>query len=222
MRISFACPSCNAGGSADAAYIGREVRCRQCNTRFAIRDPEASGPDVYALEEPEAPAPRRVGASGGGEGRSGPEAVFVPARTDERPGRPRRAKEASPRPRPRRGRDAPDIPWARWLARGAAAFLAIVGGIALLAPNGLWLAGCTLMAAGGLFVLIGHFGGAYVAFTEDFVHGFFYLTFPLYTAYYIATNWDDMWVFFACSTAGAGLASVGITLVEHAAAAAAG
>jgi hypothetical protein len=107
-----------------------------------------------------------------------------------------------------------------WLVRSAVAFVVVLLGIALIAPDGVWLAGCILMAAGGLLVLIGHLGGTYVAFTEDFVHGVLYLTIPLYTAYYIVTNWDDMWVFFACSTVGAGMAALGVTLVEWAGAAA--
>ena len=51
MKVSFACPSCNAAGSVDAVHIGKQVRCKHCGAHFAIPDPEASQPDVYALEE---------------------------------------------------------------------------------------------------------------------------------------------------------------------------
>src|SRR4051794_34499291 len=50
MKIPFACPSCNASGSADAAFIGRQVRCKHCGERFAIPDPDDPNADVYALE----------------------------------------------------------------------------------------------------------------------------------------------------------------------------
>ncbi|WP_165227526.1 hypothetical protein [Aquisphaera insulae] len=214
MRVPFACPSCHASGSAESAYIGREVRCKHCNTRFTIPDPESPASDTYDLEERAEPV--RRGAAVG----AGAEAVFVPSRKDDRPGKPRKAKGAAATSKRRPGRDLSDFPWTRWLIRLAVAFVVAVAGIALIAPNGLWLAGCILMATGVMLLVLGHVGGTYVAFTEDFVHGFFYLGFPIYTAYYIVTNWDDMWVFFACSTVGAGLASAGLTLVEWAGAAA--
>ena len=37
---------------------------------------------------------------------------------------------------------------------------------------------------------------------------------PLYTAYYMVTRWDDLWVWFACSTAGVALVLLGTEMVR--------
>ena len=80
MKIPFACPSCNATGSADAAFIGRQVRCKHCGARFAIPDPDDPNADVYALEGAfDAPA-QDDSAS---EAQS---TFFVPSRSDGTPG----------------------------------------------------------------------------------------------------------------------------------------
>ena len=90
--------------------------------------------------------------------------------------------------------------------------------IALLAPHGTWLAGCILMTTGGVLILVGSRRGLR-GIQRGFSLGFFYLLIPLYTAYYIVTRWDDMWVWFACSTVGVGLSLAGIELVRWAGAA---
>ena len=124
------------------------------------------------------------------------------------------------------GADAPEgsegragVPLGHLVDPGGVAFVLILIAIALLAPHGTWLAGCILMATGGVLILVGHLAGAFGAFSEDFLYGLFYLLIPLYTAYYIVTRWDDMWVWFACSTVGAGLSMAGIELVRWAEAA---
>jgi hypothetical protein len=76
MNVSLASPSCNAAGSVDAVHIGKQVRCKHCGAHFAIPDPEASQPDVYALEEP---SPR---SARGTSNSPAEDAVFVPAQTD--------------------------------------------------------------------------------------------------------------------------------------------
>lgn len=60
MRVSFACPSCNAAATVDAIHVGKHVRCKHCGTHFAIPDGETSEPDVYALEESADPAARAI------------------------------------------------------------------------------------------------------------------------------------------------------------------
>ena len=40
MRVSFACPSCNAAGTVDAIHVGKQVRCKHCGAHFAIPDGE--------------------------------------------------------------------------------------------------------------------------------------------------------------------------------------
>ncbi len=65
-------------------------------------------------------------------------------------------------------------------------------------------------------VLVGFGAGAYGAFSEDFLYGVLYLVIPLYTAYYLVTRWDDLWVWFACSTAGVALVLLGTEMVRWA------
>jgi hypothetical protein len=99
------------------------------------------------------------------------------------------------------------------VAAGIASVL-ILTGIAILAPGGLWLVGCILLVVGSLLVLAGYVAGAYGAFSEDFLYGFFYLLIPLYTAYYMVTRWEDLWVWFACSTVGVGMVFLGTELIR--------
>ena len=56
--------------------------------------------------------------------------------------------------------------------------------------------------------------GAYGAFREDFLYGVLYLAIPLYTAYYLVTRWDDLRVWFACSTAGVALVLLGTEVIR--------
>ena len=57
-----------------------------------------------------------------------------------------------------------------------------------------------LAIVGALMVLVGYGAGAYGAFSEDVIYGILYVLIPLLTGYYIVTRWDDLWVWFACST----------------------
>lgn len=75
------------------------------------------------------------------------------------------------------------------------------------------------MVTGAILILAGHLAGAYGAFSEDFIYGLLYLLIPFYTAYYIVTRWDDMWVWFTCSTVGVGVSMIGIELIRWAEAA---
>ena len=34
----------------------------------------------------------------------------------------------------------------------------------------------------------------YGAFSEDVLDGLLYITIPLYTAYYLVTRWEDLWI----------------------------
>jgi hypothetical protein len=88
--------------------------------------------------------------------------------------------------------------------------------IMLLAPHGTWLAGCILLALGSLMIVVGYSAGAYGAFREDVIYGLLYLTIPLYTAYYMVTRWEDLWVWLTCSTAGVGLILLGTELIRWA------
>ncbi len=213
MRVSFACPSCNAPGSIDAVHIGKQVRCKQCGAQFAIPNPDEPEPYVYALEElPEPTVNDKPGSLA-------EDAVFVPSRVDkssyaERPKRQRRRTSETITRTVRRRK--PDFPWQTWLIRVGIAYTVILTAIALIAPDGTWLAGCILLVTGMLLVLVGWSAGAYGAFREDFLYGFLYVVIPVYTAFYIVTRWEDLWVWFTGSTVGVGLVLLGWAMLRWA------
>ena len=69
MKIAFACPSCAAAGSVDAAAAGKSARCKHCGHRFTIPGPGAAEPEVFALDEPRrGDRRRRVRGHGPGPG----------------------------------------------------------------------------------------------------------------------------------------------------------
>jgi hypothetical protein len=210
MKVAFTCPGCGVSGSLDAAHAGKIVRCRHCGCRSAVPaagEPEA---DVYALDEPTTEPPgdmARVPFEG---------SVFVAAGRDEPTGapRPRRPRRKAPRPiAPKRDADSA---WWKWLIGCAAVVLLAIAAIAMLAPQGTLIAGCVLLVIGSVMLMTGYFVGAYGAFREDSLYGFLYILIPLYTAYYLITRWDDLWVWCACSTVGVGLILLGTEIVRWA------
>jgi hypothetical protein len=212
MKIPFTCPSCGASGSVDAAFAGKPARCKPCGYRFTIPTPGETKADVYALDEP-------VGEAAGLTAmRPGPGSLFVPSRGDEPTAdaarRPKRAATGTTA-RPARGRGrASDVAWRAWLVRGMLAAALASAAIALLAPRGTWIVGCLLLGLGSVMVLLGYGVGAYGAFREDVLYGVLYLLVPLYAAYYLVTRWDDLWVWFACSTAGTALVLLGTEMLR--------
>ena len=58
--------------------------------------------------------------------------------------------------------------------------------------------------------------GLYAAFQEDSLYGCLYMIIPLYTAYYIVTRWDELWICFACSTVGFGIVLLGTEMIRWA------
>jgi hypothetical protein len=207
MKIPFACPSCSAGGSIEAAFVGRSARCKKCGHEFKIRGPNDQTPDVYGLKEPATPS---FGPAPAGDFQ---QATFVPAAGRESREMPEGPRFKHPAPRRRRGEER-GFPWLKWLGRAAIALVIVLGLIAQFVPNGIVIAGSVLMALGSIMVLVGYCAGLYGAFCEDFLHGAAYFAFPLYTAYYVVTRWDDMWIWFACSTTGAVLASLGAAIAQ--------
>ncbi len=211
MKILFACPSCAAAGSVDAAAAGKVARCKHCGHRFTISSPDAAESEVYALEEP------TEGTTGIEDVVRSPAAVsaFVPARGDEPATTvPHKSKRPASRltARTAHNRELRSA-WRSWLTWVGAAAIAILA-IALLAPSGVLIAACTVMALGGVMILVGYGVGAYSAFREDFLYGFHYLVIPLYTAYYMVTRWDELWIWFACMTMGVGLILLGIEMAR--------
>jgi hypothetical protein len=212
MRIPFACPSCAATGSVDAAAAGKPARCKHCGHRFTLPGPGAAEPEVFALEEP------AEEAAGAGYAVMSPVqgSVFAPTRGDEPAASvPRQPRKSVSRSRIRTaGRRASRNAWPTRLAWvGGTAAIAIAA-IALFAPNGVLIAACAVMAIGCALILVGFGVGAYGAFSEEFLYGLLYLAFPFYTAYYMVTRWDDLWVWFACMTSGVGLVLLGIEMAR--------
>jgi hypothetical protein len=212
MKIPFACPSCLVAGSVDESAVGKLARCKHCGHKFTILAPGETEPSIYSLEEP-----------AGGAGRVAdsamspvPGSAFVPAPGDNPAtawrGMPTRAATEVPARGTRKR--SPRGPWRPWLAWTGIAIAIATGAVALLAPSGVLIAACVVMALGGLLILVGYGVGAYGAFREDFLYGFLYLVIPLYTAYYMVTRWEDLWVYFACMTAGVGLIVLGFEMAR--------
>jgi predicted Zn finger-like uncharacterized protein len=213
MNVSFACPSCHASGRVDAVHIGRQVRCKRCGAHFVIEDPEGSEPDVYSLEQPTATTTTGTSKS------PAQDAVFVPARADATAGidRPRRPDRIMSMPTARVARtDKSDLPWRIWLIRGCIGLVIILTAIALLAPQGTWLAGIVLIAIGSVLVPVAYFAGAYGAFSEDSLYGLLYIMIPLYAGYYLVTRWEDLWIWMVCATVGVGLVLLGTEMIRWA------
>ena len=90
----------------------------------------------------------------------------------------------------------------------------ILSAVAFLAPHGIWLVGCILLAIGSILVPVAYFAGAYGAFSEDSLYGFLYILIPLYAGYYLVTRWEDLWIWIACATVGVGLVLIGTEMVR--------
>ncbi|WP_422928922.1 MJ0042-type zinc finger domain-containing protein [Singulisphaera sp. PoT] len=206
MKISFACPSCAASGSVDASLVGRQVRCKHCKHKFTVPDPEVpgSGSEGYDLEggadfAPVAPA----GVEGfrPAEGR-----VFVPARGDEdsETFSRRKARREASSARPTRKANKPAFPWKPVLIRGGLGLLGAIIAVALFAPNGMAVAAYILIGLGVVMMFASWLAGAFGAFSEDFIYGFFYVIVPFYAAYYVLSRWEDLWIWFVIAVVGSG------------------
>ena len=208
MKVAFTCPGCGVAGSLHAAHAGKIVRCKHCGFRSAAPSAGEPAADIYALDEPvaeNAGAMDQMPAEG---------SVFVASGRDDptRAPRPRRPirKMARSKARAREVHRA----WRNWLIGCAVLIALALAAVALLAPQGTLIAGCVLIVIGSVMLMTGYFVGAYGAFREDSLYGFLYLVIPLYTAYYLVTRWDDLWVWCTCSTVGVGLILLGTEIVR--------
>ncbi|WP_406694465.1 hypothetical protein V5E97_25660 [Singulisphaera sp. Ch08] len=213
MKIPLTCPACGAASTVDAVFAGRAGRCKHCNHRFTIPNPGESHPETYTLDEPPAVP---VDAA---EIDLEPSSTFVRARGDEPSAltsrRKRRPIEPIARPMSRRERERePGFAWGKWLSRAGGSAVLVLAAIAWLAPGGPIFVGSVVLAIGTFMVLLGFGVGAYGAFREDFLYGFLYLAIPLYTAYYVVSRWDELWIWFACSTVGFGLVLFGTEMLR--------
>jgi hypothetical protein len=211
MKISFTCPSCAAAGSVDASLAGKNARCKHCGYRFAIPVAGEMGAEGYALEEPggEAVSEPAMSPDAGSTfvRRRGGEPNAVGSLRNRKPA----TIESSRRCVRRR---APDVAWRAWLIRGTIGAVLASAAIAFFAPKGTLIVGCLLMTVGSVMVLLGYGVGAYGAFREDVLYGMLYILVPLYAAYYLITRWEDLCVWFACSTVGAMLVALGTEMVR--------
>lgn len=219
MRIAFACPSCGATGSVDGSAAGKAGRCKHCGGRFTI--PEAEPAAEYDLQAV-TPTPRRDAGIGYAVVESLAESAFTPAAGVEPAGAVPVPVPASVRTGTNRSgsggrkRRQQAIARAKWLGGGAGALALVLAGIALFASHGEIIVAWVLMALGCAMILLGFAVGAYGAFSEDFLYGFLYVVIPCYSAYYMVTRWDDLWIWFACMTGGVGLASLGVEMTRWA------
>jgi hypothetical protein len=208
MNVRFTCPDCGLSGSVDAVHAGKIVRCKQCGCRAPIPRPGQPARDEYALEEPAtdtwSAAPEAIVQAPAIVTASGREKTSA-----RRPGR--RARQTARRV----GRQERTLFSLRnWLiGSGVAIALGLVA-VSLLVRHGTVIAGCIVILIGSAMLMTGYFAGAYGAFSEDFLYGFLYIVIPLYTAYYLVTRWDDLWIWCACSTAGVGLILLGTEIIR--------
>ena len=86
--------------------------------------------------------------------------------------------------------------------------------VAVLLPNGTLIAGISLAGIGLVLLLVGYGVGAYAAFCEDTLNGFLYLFIPLYTGYYLVSNWDEMWRWFLLSSVGVVILALAVMVME--------
>jgi hypothetical protein len=195
-------------GSLDAANAGKTVRCKHCGGRSTVPaagDPEAS---VYTLEEPAAAPSGETARAPAGD------STFVAARGDNALTAPMASRHVPRAPRSGARKRRANFAWLYWLI-GLAAVIALgLVVVSLLVPSGTLIAACVVILIGSAMLLSGYFAGAYGAFHEDFIYGVLYLLIPLYTAYYLVTRWDDLWVWCVCSTAGVGLILLGTEIAR--------
>jgi len=208
MRVRFICPDCGLSGSVDAIHAGKIIRCKRCGRQAPVPKPGEQETDLYALAEPKADP-----ASDWAEDRvPGAVSAMAPGAGATKAPRPRRTTRRSPRPRARQ--PSAHFWWRNWLIGSVAAVALTLVAVSVLAPRGTAIAGCVVILIGCGMLLSGFLAGAYGAFHEDFLYGFLYVVVPLYTAYYVVTRWDDLWVWGACSTAGIGLILLGTEIIR--------
>lgn len=212
--IAFACNSCGKQYEVDSSRAGKRGRCKGCGQMMTVPAPQPDpfdtdeGPTEYSLEDlPPEEAP--------------PEPSSFVRTSDDTDGRtPRPKRKATKNEVLDKVKEEVDEVIASnagliWKVLATYAAIAVVAGIVAAAvPNGTFLAGAGLLVLGLIVIAAGYAVGVYIAYTEDLLHAALFLTIPLYTAYYIVTNWDEMWRSFALMVAGAVLLSAGGTVLE--------
>lgn len=206
MKVAFSCPSCNARFEADAAHAGKPTRCKGCGQRLTVPHPSA----------PREPEPFADGYDLAPVEAAGP-AVFVPAQARGDFAPPTTAERERQSRRRSRRRSRLELPgWARskstlGMLLGAPLGMGLV---ALLVPGAAGVIGLALSILGLFLFLAGYGFGAYMAFTEDSLHGFLFLAVPIYTAYFLISNFDELWPSLAGMFVGVTLIGAGGWLAD--------
>jgi hypothetical protein len=97
---------------------------------------------------------------------------------------------------------------------GLAAIAVVLALLGYFVPGVRKPAGVALALPGVLLCVYGYASGAYIAFTEDDFHGWLYLLFPFYAAYYVVSRWDEMRSRLIMVGIGLTLAAIGGRLLE--------
>jgi DNA-directed RNA polymerase subunit RPC12/RpoP len=209
MKIAFVCPKCGRPYEVDASHSGRKARCKDCggiiqvpaaSTETATAQPEPAAASYALADLPPSAVP------------IGPPA-FVPSRPDSDAVPPRSTKKAVAKSIKKAKKEAAGlaarvVPLWPWLLGVPAGIAVALGLVAAILPGGAMIVASILAIAGIVLVLGGWGLGIYVAFTEDGMYGWLCLLFPPYTAYYMVTNWEEMWLGFAIMTGGAALVTI--------------
>lgn len=213
MKIAFTCSGCGKGYEVDASRAGRKGRCKSCGVMMVVpamstkvaQDSHAT--DEYAMED-----------TPSGELKTEPTSF---ARTSNDPdGRTRRErKESASKLLEQVKGEAEEVitSYAGLIRRvlvGIAISGVVLGIIAATVNHGTFYVGASLVGLGLLIIFAGYALGVYIAYTEDLLHAALFLTIPIYTGYYIVTNWDEMWRSFALMVVGGILLSIGATILE--------
>jgi hypothetical protein len=186
MSTSVICAGCHRRYEVDSRFAGKTVKCAHCGQAMPIPVAEPAGlpPSAhgeYGLGAPHEPAQSSFQAS---PRRQSDERVnhqsFEPVRKKRRK-RSRSKKE--------RATGFLMRPGTMIILAAVCAVVALVG---VFVPAVRVPIGVALALPGALLCLYGYATGAYIAFTEDDLHGWLFLLFPFYAAYYLVSRWDDM------------------------------
>jgi hypothetical protein len=210
MRIPITCEGCGSRFEVEASYAGRRGRCKQCGQPLTVPPAPRAEPldpdkaDVYHLDERQASEPSAY-VAGPTTADPGPSPAQVRTRRSSK-------KSRSPEAAGAAVRNAL-VTWQTALISLAVAGLILLV-LATLFPTVRTGVGMLAAAVGVILFLYGFASGAYIAFTEDFLYGFFFVAVPVYAAYYFVSRWDEMRSRLAMVVVGLVLMSAGAWVLE--------
>jgi hypothetical protein len=209
MKTPVSCEGCHRRYEVDGRFAGRTVKCAYCGQLMRIPVAEPIAPPRIAHAEYDLGDPLELEAMS---------FQAAPARQTDEKDQGRQQVRKVRRKRSKGGKSArPDIQdiFSRpGLLIGLAVIAVIVVLLAAFVPVVRVPIGIALALPGVLLCLYGYASGAYIAFTEDDLHGWLYLLFPFYAAYYLVSRWDDMSSRLVMVVLGLVLAGVGGRMLE--------